>query len=142
MRVGRWIFLILVGTIAVSGVGAARQDTLTANEGLALVRQVNQIMGRLYVRNNAQMMLKDVVADDTFTRAQGFELTNDQSGTYKRYRLTITHIAGDKESFQLSLVPANGCGQSWFSNETGLIFVGNCVPTAPVPPAAPPAQRP
>jgi hypothetical protein len=117
----------LVGVTSNGGSVVAQQETLTPNEGVALVRQVNQILGRLYVRNNAQMMLKDVVADDTFTRAQGFELTNDQSGLYKRYRLTITHIAGDKESYQLSLVPANGCGPSWFSNETGLIFAGNCL---------------
>lgn len=105
----------------------AAPDTMTPIEGLALVKQLNTIMGRLYVRSNAQMDLKDVVEDDTFTRAQGFELLNDQQGLYKRYRVTITHVTGDKESYQLSLVPASGCGPSWFSNETNLIFTGTCV---------------
>ena len=120
--------VVLLGCVfAAVSVATARQEVMTPQEGVALVRQVNTIMGRLYVRNNAQMTLGDVVMDDTFTRAQGFELANANTGTYKRYRLTITHITGDKESYQLSLVPFTGCGPSWFSNETGLIFAGNCI---------------
>lgn len=119
----------LIGALGAGSSAAARQqqEVMTPVEGIALVRQVNQIMGRLYVRSNAQMTLADVVNDDTFTRAEGFNLENANTGVYKRYRLTITHITGDKESYQLSLVPFTGCGPAWFSNETGLIFAGNCV---------------
>jgi hypothetical protein len=133
----------LFAIVVIAGMGAAgsvaaqqtqqqlaqqlQQEVMTPVEGIALVRQINTIMGRLYVRNNAQMTLRDAVMDDTFTRAERFELTNANTGVYKRYRLTITHITGDKESYQLSLVPFTGCGPSWFSNETGLIFSGTCV---------------
>ena len=127
MTRGRVCGMLVIALLGVAQLGAVQQDTMSATEGVALVRQVNTIMGQLMLRNNAYMTLEDVVMHPTFTRAEGVELTNADSGTYKRYRLTVVGVVG-LQSYQLSLVPANGCGPSWFSNETHLIFTGTCVP--------------
>jgi hypothetical protein len=126
---GRALAILLLALLTAPHI-AARQlippTPMTATEGVALVRQVNQIMGRLMLRTNKYMTLRDVAMDPTFTRLEPLELINADSGIYKRYKLTVTGVEG-LDNYQVSLVPANGCGPSWFSNETGLIFAGNCL---------------
>ena len=65
---------------------------------------------------------------------KGVELVDAFTATYKGHRLTMT-VSGDRKAFQVMLVPANGCGPSWFSSEKGVIYSG--VPLGCQEPASP-----
>ena len=126
MRVRMAVLIVVLGALVMGSVGAARQETLTRQEAIGLVRAVNTMQAQLHRRNNAYLSLRDVITDPAFALANGLQLAGADAVTTKGYVLTLARVEGSL-GYQLSLVPSTGCGPSWFSSHAGLIYAGDCL---------------
>jgi len=95
--------MILAAALLAVTLDAARQDasaTLTPQEGVRLMRTVNTSENAIKSGSGAYATLTDVIAHRTFVRA------------------------ADGQGYQAALTPLSGTGTAWFTDERGLIFVG------------------
>lgn len=96
----------------------ARQGTETPPEGLAELRE---ILATYRSARNAKPGYGGV--SDAVTASSGWRVVSETTALRGTRRLTITR-AENQQSFQASLVSTAKCGDAWFANEQGDIYVG------------------
>lgn len=122
---------LAMGILATAGIAAARQAAsteLTPQEALRLVRAVNTAEARLAASasGDGYVSLRDAITNPAFGAAAELQLEGADAARIKNYRLSLTRSEGNR-GYQLSLMPASGCGAAWFSTNAGLIFTGRCL---------------
>jgi hypothetical protein len=51
---------------------------------------------------------------------------DDGAYQFRQYRLSMI-LSADAGSYQLSLVPMEGCAEAWFSDQRGVIYTGRAL---------------
>ena len=71
--------------------------------------------------------LEDVIDLGQLDRTKpGIVLNDGNSGTVKDYQLSVV-TSSDGRHYQISLRPGAGCGVSFFTNESGVIYQGQAL---------------
>ena len=122
----------LLAIVALAGLMAvalsARQDvtaTLTPQEGIRLMRAVNTTEVQIKSGTGAYGALADVIAHRTFSpgSAGAPALQGTDVALVQSYRLVLVRSANG-EHYQAAMTPASGGGTAWFTDERGMIFLG------------------
>jgi hypothetical protein len=124
------VFILVAGLLAVT-LNAARQDasaTLTPQEGIRLMRTVNTSENVIKSGSGAYASLGDVMAHRSFSPGTAGPLTRAgaDEASVKSYRLVLARAA-DGQGYQAALTPLSGGGTAWFTDERGVIFVGQAL---------------
>jgi hypothetical protein len=102
------------------------KDQLSAKQALALVRTLNSSEATMKLKDSSYGSLRDVMKLERLDQRYGFDWVDNSSATVKDYRLSVV-TAADGKHYQISLHPSSGCGVSFFSNESGVIYQGNAL---------------
>src|SRR5690242_3323911 len=97
------------------------REQLSEKQALALVRTAVSTEATLKMKTSAYGSLRDVL--EIGLKSFPIVLGDSSSATVKDYRLSIV-AAADGQHFQISMHPATGCGVSFFTNESGVIYQG------------------
>jgi hypothetical protein len=99
------------------------KDQLSAKQALALVRTVSSTEASLKYKASGYGSLHDVIELAQLDKSWPLVSLDSSSATVKDYRIAVM-VAADGQHFQVSMHPTTGCGVSFFTNESGVIYQG------------------
>jgi hypothetical protein len=99
------------------------KDQLSSKQALALVRTLSSTEATLKGMGSGYGSLKDALKLGQLEKSFSIVAIDNSSATVKDYRISVAATA-DGKHFQISLHPASGCGVSFFTNESGVIYQG------------------
>jgi len=100
------------------------RSMLSTKQALALIRTTNSTEHTIKFKTSSFGSLEDVIKLSQLDR--DLVLNDSSSATVKDYRLAIV-ASPDGQHYQVSLHPISGCGASFFTNESGVIYQGNAL---------------
>lgn len=102
-------------------------EQLTQEEALRWVRNINTAQVQPFVQEKSYLSLDGLFTRGALPRLAALAtLTTPISATVKNYNLVVSPST-DGKRYHLSLVPKSGCEPAFFSNESGIIFVGKAL---------------
>jgi hypothetical protein len=124
--------LTVAAALAVVAVPRFQQsrDQLSEKRALNLVRTLNSAEATLKAKVSAYGSLQDLMKLERLDQSYGFEWVDNSSAGVKDYRVSVV-AAADGKHYQISMHPSSGCGVSFFSNESGVIYQGNALGCSP-----------
>lgn len=121
--------LTLTGVVGALALSNGQEDTvrLSSREALSLIRTMNSTEHSFKMKNSSFGSLEDVIKYGQLDRTKpGIVLSDGNSGTLRDYQLSVV-ASGDGRHYQISLRPSSGCGISFFTNESGVIYQGQAL---------------
>jgi hypothetical protein len=116
----------VVGALALSN-GQEDPARLSPKEALGLIRTMNSTEHSFKMKSSSFGCLEDVIELGQLDRTKpGIVLNDVNSGTVKDYQLSVV-TSSDGRHYQISLRPGAGCGVSFFTNESGVIYQGQAL---------------
>jgi hypothetical protein len=123
--------LALVGNQ--TSIAAVQQQVKHGQQsGLMLMRQVLTIQANRPFAKAGYGSLSDVLKMMPMTRgiapdaAEAVHLSDAETADFGEYTLRLTR-SEDRAKFELSLVPKDGCGLAFFSNDKNIIYSGKAL---------------
>ncbi len=108
--------------IAHAGKNQASSDELLAADAVALMRTINTAEAEISITTHLYIPLNQLLETRFFKGRQVLSNLNDDAvGTLKNYTLSVIASA-DGKHYQVKLVPAKGCGVSFFTSDPGIIY--------------------
>ena len=115
-----------IGTVAVPVIQDS-QNQLSSRQALSLVRTINTVQAIIKRSRSNYGSLQDVVKPEfQLDKSLSIISSDGSSATVKDYRLSLVESA-DGQHYQISLHPISGCGVSFFTNESGVIYQGKAL---------------
>ena len=115
-----------IGTVAVPVVQDS-QNQLSSRQALSLVRTINTVQAIIKRSRSNYGSLQDVVKPEfQLDKSLSIISSDGSSAIVKDYRLSLVASA-DGQHYQISLHPISGCGVSFFTNESGVIYQGKAL---------------
>jgi len=99
------------------------KDQLSSKQALALVRTLSSTEATFKGMGSGYGSLQDALKLGQLEKSFSIVVIDSSSATVKDYRISVAATA-DGQHFQISLHPASGCGVSFFTNESGVIYQG------------------
>ena len=121
--------LTLTGVVSALALSNGQEETvrLSSKEALSLIRTMNSIEHSFKMKSSSFGSLEDLIKFDPLDLTKpGIVLSDDNSGTLKDYQLSVV-ASSDGRHYQISLRPGSGCGASFFTNESGVIYQGQAL---------------
>jgi hypothetical protein len=123
--------LTIAAALAVVAVPRLQEskDQLSSKQALNLVRTIASVEATIKIKRSSYGSIQDAIA---FGQSYGdfkdiaISATDSSSATMKDYRISLVASA-DGQHFQISMRPILGCGVSFFTNESGVIYQGNAL---------------
>jgi hypothetical protein len=114
----------VVGALALSN-GQEDPARLSSKEALGLIRTMNSTEHSFKMKSSSFGSLEDVIKLGQLDK-HGIVLSDGNSGIIKDYQLSVV-TSSDGRHYQISLRPGAGCGVSFFTNESGVIYQGQAL---------------
>ena len=115
-----------IGTVAVPVIQDS-QNELSSKQALSLVRTINTVQAIIKRSRSNYGSLQDVVKPEfQLDKSLSIISSDGSSATVKDYRLSLV-ASVDGQHYQISLHPISGCGVSFFTNESGVIYQGKAL---------------
>ena len=117
--------LTIAAAIGVAGV-PDRQDSqtqLSPKQALSLVRTLNSTEATIKWSRSNYGSLQDVIKLGELGGTLSITAGDSSSATIKDYQLSVV-LSSDSQHYQISVHPSRGCGPSFFTNESGVIYQG------------------
>ena len=116
-----------IGTVAVPVIQDS-QNQLSSRQALSLVRTINTVQAIIKRSRSNYGSLQDVVKQEGSQLDKSLSIisSDGSSATVKDYRLSLVASA-DGQHYQISMHPISGCGVSFFTNESGVIYQGKAL---------------
>jgi type II secretory pathway pseudopilin PulG len=102
------------------------QSRLSSKDALALVRSLNSRQATFKLSHSTYGSLQDVVMLGHLDKSFSITSGDSSSATVNDYRVSIV-VSSDGLHYQLSMHPDSGCGASFFTNESGVIYQGSAL---------------
>ena len=131
------VSLVAIAAVGLTGVLSplrAAQDTLTASDAVALIRDVGTVEANGFGMKGREFGDLGEVSgspewnDKMIKRRPDnlpFKIVDASSATVEDYTLRVSRSV-DKRHFEASLTPVGkGCGKAWFVDDRNVIFVGS-----------------
>lgn len=121
--------LTLTGVVGALALSNGQEDTvrLSSREALSLIRTMNSTEHSFKIKSSSFGSLEDVIKYGQLDRTKPeIVLSDGNSGTLKDYQLSVV-ASSDGRHYQISLRPSSGCGASFFTNESSVIYQGQAL---------------
>jgi hypothetical protein len=105
------------------------KDKLSSRQALNLVRTMATVEVTIKMKRSSYASIQDVIALGQSSgdfRDVVISSNDSSSATVKDYRVSVV-VSADGQHFQISQHPVSGCGVSFFTNESGVIYQGNAL---------------
>ena len=99
---------------------------LSRDEALKVVRTIGTLEATMQAESGSFQSFEQLYQHRAFRNKGDVTIIDHYSGALKNYRLSVVATADGKQ-FRVSLKPAQGCGASFFEDESFIIYEGNAL---------------